>query len=165
MKSRREEDKLLVAGTAAYREYVTAQVLNGHASAEAIGLNATDFYTLNVLALSGALTAGQLAKRTGLTPGATTRMIDRLEAAGFVRRVRDCADRRRVIVEAISDRDGDIDAALGPVRLAMFEVFKRFDADQLRVLFDYFAAATPALVAATEELRQRGNPGRGERPS
>jgi DNA-binding MarR family transcriptional regulator len=110
----------------------------------------------HVLALAGPLTAGELAQRTGLTTGATTRMIDRLESEGFVRRVPDQADRRRVIVETLPDRDSDINAALEPARLAMFEVFKKFDAGQLRVIFDYFAAATPALIAAIEELRRKG---------
>jgi DNA-binding MarR family transcriptional regulator len=79
----------------------------------------------HVLALAGPLTAGELAQRTGLTTGATTRMIDRLESEGFVRRVPDQADRRRVIVETLPDRDSDINAALEPARLAMFEVFKK----------------------------------------
>ena len=151
-----KKGQILAAGSAAYREYVTAEILTGHATAEAIGLNATDFYTLNVLALSGPLTAGELAQRAGLTTGATTRMIDRLESEGFVRRVPDQADRRRVIVETLPDRDSDINAALEPARLAMFDVFKKFNAGQLRVIFDYFAAATPALIAAIEELRRKG---------
>jgi DNA-binding MarR family transcriptional regulator len=164
MSSLGRKGQILAAGSAAYREYVTAEILSGHATAEAIGLSATDFYTLNVLALSGPLTAGRLAQRTGLTTGATTRMIDRLESEGFVRRLPDRTDRRRVIVETLPDRDADIDAALQPVRLAMFEVFKQFDADQLQVIFDYFAAATPALVAAIEKLRRKGTDGGGGSP-
>jgi DNA-binding MarR family transcriptional regulator len=148
-----ERDRLLAKGSVVYREYVSAEILNGLATAEAVGLNATDFHSLNIVALAGPLTAGQLARRIGLTTSATTRMIDRLEQARFVRRVRNPADRRQVIVELRPDRQAEIDAALGPVRSRLFEVFQRFDAEQVRVLLAYFEQAAPALVAAAEELR------------
>ena len=158
-----ERDRLLREGSAAYRRYVSAEVLHGHATAEAAGLNATDFFCLNLLSLSGPLTAGQLAQQTGLTTGATTRMIDRLERGGFVRRSRDAADRRQVIVEAChhEPRD-DIDAALEPARRRMHAVFQRYTAQEVRVLVDYFTHAAPALLAAVDELRdspaQHGEP-------
>ena len=156
-----ERMRLLAEGEGAYREYLTAEILHGHAAAGAVGLNATDFFTLNVLELAGPLTAGQLAKRTGLTTGAATRMIDRLEEGRFVRRVRDRKDRRKVIVEAVGDRRADIDAALEPARLRLFEVFQQFSASEIPVLMKYFAAAAPALQAAAANLRDRQTaPGR-----
>jgi DNA-binding MarR family transcriptional regulator len=69
------------------------------AVAEAVGLNLTDMSCLDVLSQTGPLTAGQLAARTGLSSGAMTTAIDRLELAGYARRVRDDQDRRRVMVE------------------------------------------------------------------
>ena len=151
-----ERDRLLREGSAAYRRYVSAEVLHGHATAEAAGLNATDFFCLNLLSLSGPLTAGQLAQQTGLTTGATTRMIDRLERGGFVRRSRDAADRRQVIVEACHhDSRDDIDAALEPARRHMQAVFQRYTAQEVRVLVDYFTHAAPALLAAIDDLRDR----------
>ena len=151
-----ERDRLLLEGAAAYRRYVSAEVLHGHATAEAAGLNATDFFCLNLLELSGPLTAGQLAQQTGLTTGATTRMIDRLERGGFVRRGRDAADRRQVIVEACRpDRPDGIDAAIEPARRRMYAVFQRYSAQEVRVLVDYFTHAAPALLAAVEDLRDR----------
>ena len=53
---------------------------------------------------TGPITAGELAERTGLTTGAITGVIDRLEKAGFVRRVKDPDDRRRVIIEPLAER-------------------------------------------------------------
>jgi len=149
-------------GSAAYRRYVSAEVLHGHATAEAAGLNATDFFCLNLLSLSGPLTAGQLAQQTGLTTGATTRMIDRMERGGFVRRGRDAADRRQVIVDVSPAAErGEIDAALEPARRRMRAVFQRYTAQEVRVLVDYFTHAAPALLAAVEDLRdspaQHGN--------
>ena len=137
-------------------ETVSAEVLHGHATAEAAGLNATDFFCLNLLSLSGPLTAGQLAQQTGLTTGAATRMIDRLERSGFVRRSRDGADRRQVVVEVCPAAEhNEIGAAIEPARRRMQAVFQRYTAQEVRVLVDYFTHAAPALLAAVDDLRDR----------
>lgn len=68
--------------------------------AEKMGLSVRDMDALNVLERQGSATAKELGERVGLTSGSATRMIDRLEAAGFVQRVRDREDRRRVVIEA-----------------------------------------------------------------
>lgn len=73
------------------------------AVAEALGLNRTDMRCVDVLERAGRLTAGQLAEATGLTTGAMTTALDRLERLGFARRVRDATDRRRVLVELTSE--------------------------------------------------------------
>src|SRR6266540_2243925 len=70
-----------------------------HAVADAIGLNRTDMRCLDVIDREGPVTAGRLAEETGLTTGAITTVLDRLERAGHARRVRDPGDRRRVLVE------------------------------------------------------------------
>jgi DNA-binding MarR family transcriptional regulator len=69
------------------------------AVADTLGLNRTDMRCLDILDREGRLSAGQLATQTGLTSGAITTAIDRLEKAGHVRRVRDTDDRRRIYVE------------------------------------------------------------------
>jgi DNA-binding MarR family transcriptional regulator len=66
---------------------------------EAIGLNRTDMHCLDVIDREGSVPAGRLAEVTGLTSGAITTALDRLERAGYTRRVRDASDRRRVLVE------------------------------------------------------------------
>src|ERR1700726_142454 len=72
--------------------------LLGQMSAERIGINVTDLNCLNIVALTGPMTAGDLAKQTGLTTASITGVLDRLEGGGFIRRERDPKDRRRVIV-------------------------------------------------------------------
>ncbi|WP_226900320.1 MarR family transcriptional regulator [Nonomuraea phyllanthi] len=94
-----------------FRHYLSAMVLNSLAAAEAAGLNATDYHALNLLDLTGPLTSGELAVRAGLTTGATTRLIDRLERGGHARRVPDPADRRKVMVESAGTPEGLIAAA------------------------------------------------------
>jgi DNA-binding MarR family transcriptional regulator len=79
-------------------------VLFSQAIALRLGMHPTDLDCLGLLAEHGSATAGRLAELTGLTTGAVTRMIDRLERAGYVRRVDDKTDRRRVIVELLPDR-------------------------------------------------------------
>jgi len=69
------------------------------AVADALGLNRTDMRCLDVLQREGAVSAGRLAEQTGLTTGAMTTALDRLERAGYARRTRDAEDRRRVLVE------------------------------------------------------------------
>ncbi|HEX6673761.1 MAG TPA: MarR family transcriptional regulator [Actinomycetes bacterium] len=139
------------AGTV-YRRYVTAVVLHGLASAEASGFNATDLYALSILELVGAMTSGELAARTGLTSGAATRLIDRLERRGHARRVADPADRRKVIIQP-TDHPAEIEQALQPARRKIAEVLGGYSADQLATLFDYFTRAAEAYQGATEELR------------
>jgi DNA-binding MarR family transcriptional regulator len=69
------------------------------AIADTLGINRTDLRCLDILEREGRMTAGRLATQTGLTTGAITTVLDRLETAGFARRVRDADDRRRVYVE------------------------------------------------------------------
>ncbi|KUL37910.1 transcriptional regulator [Streptomyces sp. NRRL F-4489] len=135
-----------------YRQYLSAVMFHGHASARACGLGATDLYALNILQLTGAMTPGELAARTGLTTGPTTRLIDRLEQAGYVRRAPDPDDRRKVTVEPVG-RPAALDQVMAPARERIGEILTGYSPDQLRVLFDYFARAADAYQEAAEQLR------------
>src|SRR4026209_784701 len=76
---------------------VSAQsVLLSDTVAKIVGLNSTDLECLDLLEIAGPTTAGRLAEHVGLTTGAMTAVIDRLERAGYARRGRDVADRRLV---------------------------------------------------------------------
>src|SRR5581483_10377816 len=67
--------------------------------ADLLGVNRTDIRCMDILDRLGTISAGRLAEESKLTTGAVTAVIDRLEKAGYVRRVRDESDRRRVLVE------------------------------------------------------------------
>ncbi|MGH2460296.1 MAG: MarR family winged helix-turn-helix transcriptional regulator, partial [Chloroflexota bacterium] len=69
------------------RELSTAVVLFHEAIAERLGMSATEWKCLDVLGRAGPITARELAEQTGLTTGAITGLVDRLERAGYVRRV------------------------------------------------------------------------------
>lgn len=84
------------------RETSTLTVLRHARIAELMGLSATDHKVLELAGqASGPLTAGRIAELTGLSTGAVTGVMDRLEKAGLARRVRDTADRRKVLIEVV----------------------------------------------------------------
>jgi DNA-binding MarR family transcriptional regulator len=87
------------------RDLSTETVLLHQAIADRLGLNPTDHKCLGLLVDAGRpVTPGELATLTGLTTGAVTGVVDRLEAAGFVRRTRDPEDRRKVGIEVVFER-------------------------------------------------------------
>ncbi|MFF7358596.1 MarR family winged helix-turn-helix transcriptional regulator [Streptomyces filipinensis] len=135
-----------------YRRYLSAVMLHGHASARACELGATDLYALNILQLTGPMTPGELGTRTGLTTGPTTRLIDRLEQAGYVRRTPSPEDRRKVIVEPVGE-PADLDRVMAPARQKIGEILGDYSPEQLDVLFDYFTRAATAYQVAAEQLR------------
>ncbi|MGW7100100.1 MarR family winged helix-turn-helix transcriptional regulator [Streptomyces sp. NPDC054838] len=137
-----------------FRQYLDAVGLQGLASAGAAGLHTSEWYALSLITLEGALSSGELALRTGLSTGATTRLIDRLERSGYVRRAADAKDRRRVIVEPVPDSLERIEEVVGPARRHIADVINSYTPAEQAVLFDYFARAAPAFRAATEEIRQ-----------
>jgi DNA-binding MarR family transcriptional regulator len=93
-------------------------VLFSQTVAEAVGLNLTDLEALAILQREGPIAAGRLAELTGLTTGAVTGIVDRLERKGYVRRVPDPADRRRVIVQVEADA---VDREVMPLYAGMAE--------------------------------------------
>ena len=82
----------------ALRVMVAAGVLNNQRMATELRINPVDLQCLNVLDLVGPLSPGRISQLAGLTTGATTRMLDRLERAGYLERIREVTDRRRVVV-------------------------------------------------------------------
>ncbi|MFF0542471.1 MarR family winged helix-turn-helix transcriptional regulator [Nocardia thailandica] len=137
-----------------FRRYLSSVVLHAQAGAKAVGLGATDLYALNILELGGPMTPGELGARTGLTTGPATRLVDRLEQAGYVRRVPDSGDRRKVIVEPVA-RPADLDEVLAPARRGIGETIAGYTPAQRELLFDYFARAADAFQRAAEEIGER----------
>ena len=112
--------------------------LLGQVSAERIGINVTDLNCLNILALRGRMTAGGLARETGLTTASITGVLDRLEEAGFVRRERDPQDRRRVMVRLDPERGmRDIAPVFLPVVAAWREAVAQYTDEQLEVILGF----------------------------
>jgi DNA-binding MarR family transcriptional regulator len=111
-------------------------------AAQRLGVNETDLHCLNIVENSGGITAGELAVEAGLTTGAVTGVIDRLERAGFARRVPDPGDRRRVKVEVTPKFYARADKIWGPVRADWDEALAKFSADELELITEFLRATT-----------------------
>jgi DNA-binding MarR family transcriptional regulator len=107
------------------------------AVADALGANRTDMRCLDVLEREGQLSAGALAEQTGLTSGAMTAALDRLERAGYARRVRDSADRRRVLVEMAPRAAEDTGRFYGEHQALGERLFDRYTLEQLELLLGF----------------------------
>jgi DNA-binding MarR family transcriptional regulator len=112
--------------------------LLGQVAADRIGINPTDLNCLNIVALTGHMTAGELARETGLTTASITGVLDRLEESGFVRRERDPHDRRRVIVRLNA---GPGLREVAPVFAPLIQAYRAMAAgysdDELRLILDF----------------------------
>ena len=109
--------------------------------AKKLKLSRTDMRCLELIGRHGPLTAGRLAEESGLTTGAVTFILDRLEQAGMVTRRRDTEDRRRVWVEIEPDAQKRLQEMQQPVAEQMREVTQHFKADELAVVRDYMRQA------------------------
>jgi DNA-binding MarR family transcriptional regulator len=146
------------------RKVGAQSVLISDLVATRVGLNSTDLECLDLLYLSGATTAGALARHTGLTTGATTAVIDRLERAGFVRRRRHADDRRCVLVEVApssASRIGPLYARLGT---EMTELNTQYSDDQLTTIVDYLSRALAAGSDHVAWLQTQAVPRHGATP-
>ena len=124
------------------------------ALAERLGLNATDLLAVQLIAREGGDAApGRLAELAGLTTGAITGVLDRLEVAGVVVREADPADRRRVIVRLVDSRVDELAAALEPLARMTDELLSRYAPNERTAIADYLEHAADALAAETARLR------------
>jgi DNA-binding MarR family transcriptional regulator len=129
-----------------------------------LGINRTDLRCMDILGMRAPLTAGQLAEATGLTTGAVTAVIDRMESAGWVRRLRDSTDRRRVLVEPTEKAFRESARIWGPVGQDFERLMSRYSADKLRVILDYLrqgAELDAKHLARVKELAARRRGGSG----
>jgi DNA-binding MarR family transcriptional regulator len=128
--------------------------LMGQAAADRIGINATDLNCLNILSFRGEMTAGELARETGLTTASITGVTDRLEEAGFVHRERDPADRRRVVIRLVLEKGL---AEVAPVFLPMVrdwqQMADRYTDDELRLIVDFYGRMEQIIRTHLARLR------------
>jgi DNA-binding MarR family transcriptional regulator len=124
------------------------------AVADALGLNQTDLRCLDWL-YDGPKSAGQLAHATGLSTAATTTLLDRLETRGLLRRVRDTADRRKVLVEMTEHGQQETGRFYGPLAAEGAALLDRFSDDELGRVLDFLRAATELTDQHRARIRER----------
>jgi DNA-binding MarR family transcriptional regulator len=158
--------ELEVAFATAMRRTGSLMQLMSQAAADRIGINATDLNCLNILSFSGHMTAGELARATGLTTASITGVVDRLEEAGFVSRERDPHDRRRVVVTLSRDRAmRDVASVFLPVMRDWRELAARYSDDELRLIVGFYGRMEQVfrghLIRLREEQTDSGRPRSG----
>jgi DNA-binding MarR family transcriptional regulator len=135
------------------REFSARVVLFHDAIAEAAGLHVTDVKVLHLLG-DEALTAGQLVEQTALTGAAITAVVDRLEKAGYVRRERGEADRRRVTVRAVPAKLKTLDRLYQDYGADMAALLSHYTDAEFAVIERYLSQTTALLAAHAAKLRQ-----------
>jgi len=128
------------------------------------GMAVTDIQVMDLLDVIGSSTAGQLAEFTGLTTGAITRILDRLEKAELVRRERDPNDGRKVIVRLARDTEDmhKMRSILSSVGTARKEVVSRYDEEQIAFLLEFLTHSNRLARQKLVQLQQEWSPDEGE---
>jgi DNA-binding MarR family transcriptional regulator len=124
-------------------------------AADRLGVSETDLRCLNIIENGGGLSAGDLAAQSGLTAGAITGVMDRLERAGFARRVADPADRRRLRVEVTPAFHTSAEQIWGPLAADWHSILaKRFTTHELERITDFLRATNQVGRRHLDRLRQ-----------
>jgi DNA-binding MarR family transcriptional regulator len=138
------------------RDLATKNAVFHDALAECLGLGPTDLKCLDLLcAADTPLTPVNLAALTGLTAGAITGVADRLEAAGFLERVRGTVDRRRLELRLIPGRQKEIAALVAPLAAATAASCAGYSDEQVEVVIDFLTDLIPIMDVETTHLRNR----------
>lgn len=135
------------------RRHTTAMVLFHHAVAERLRLGPSDHKCLDLLRERDGMTGSELAAITGLTTGAVTGVVSRLERAGYLRREPDPQDRRKQVLHPVPEGLDDIRRVVDPLRAESEELLERFDADQLATITDFLTGTTEIAYRHAARLR------------
>jgi DNA-binding MarR family transcriptional regulator len=146
---------LLAAVLREVRRMTAQSVLISQAVSERFGLSSSDLECLDLALLSGGATAGEFAKVTGLTTGAITGVIDRLERAGYVRRERDPADRRKVIVRARAVMTRRIAPVYDSLQREMTAIWSTYSDEQLALIADFLTRSCDLAVLEIAKLQNK----------
>ena len=123
------------------------------ALAEHLGLNVTDLRALELVLSEPGMTAGRLADASGLTTGAVTGVVDRLERAGFVERRDDPADRRSVSIHALAGRAADVQAARSAADARLDRLLAGQDPAHRTAILEFLGAASAVVEDGAARLR------------
>jgi DNA-binding MarR family transcriptional regulator len=123
--------------------------------ATALGLSRTEFRCLDILSTEGTLTAGRLAELMGVTSGAMTGVLDRLESAGYTRRIRDTEDRRRVHVALTPAMHERAWPYYEPLAAMSRKLFGRYTDEQLALILNFLQAGAELFEGQFARLREQ----------
>jgi DNA-binding MarR family transcriptional regulator len=148
--------ELVAALSRAGRAQSDATVMFHSAVAERMGLSVTEQKTISILDRLGPLSAGEIAAHTGLATASVTSLIDRLEAKGFARRVRDAQDRRRVFVELWPERASSYGKEFDSLRQSFARLLRGYRDNERVVILDCMVRITALM--REEAVKAMGAP-------
>jgi len=153
-------DKFLAAVGRRWQEAVRANQSATDMFDEALtaflGINRTDGRCLDIIDRRGRISAGQLANESGLTTGAVTAVIDRLEAAGYARRIRDQLDRRKIWIE-ITEETRDINSRIFGIYGRMWPaLMRRFSVAEMQAILVFLEMGTLLNTEMAEAMKEHG---------
>ena len=123
---------------AAVREYGVHLTQFRNAMSEWAGLNATDMECLRLLSVTGTSTPTAIARQTGLTSGATTAMLDRLERASLIERRPNPEDRRGTLIVPARSSAQKMASWFESARKAQAELISGYSDSELEIIADVF---------------------------
>ena len=149
------------------REYSIGTVLFHQAVGQLLGVNVTDMKCLDIMTLKGSASPSELAEHTGLSTGATTAMLDRLENAKLIERRPHPTDRRATLVVLSQEAMRKLPAMFESLAKSMETLVLGYSEKELKVLVDFFAKVDLLWKEEREKLQTRdaGRERRGRRPS
>jgi DNA-binding MarR family transcriptional regulator len=150
--SRREE--IIEEGGKVFRAYQTSNDNFDQAVADRVGMNRTDMRCVDLIDQAGGMTAGELARAAGLTTGAVTAVIDRLERAGMARRVADPTDRRRVRIEVTPKLWELTGPLMSPFIAESSKIFYDYSTEELARFADFLRRVTEVQTKHTVRIRE-----------
>lgn len=138
----------------AVRDYGVQLTLFRNAMDEWAGLNATDMECLRLLFLEGVSTPSKLARHTGLTSGATTAMLDRLEKTGLIERRPNPEDRRGTLIVPSKSSAEKVASWFESARNAQAELIEQFSEKELEIMVDVFERFAKLWTQEREKIRK-----------
>ena len=139
------------------RELSTRTVIFHHLIGERLGLNPTDHKCLDVIIRAKMpMTASQLAEETGLSTGAITGVVDRLEKAGYVKRKRDTNDRRLIFIKPLLDKAMiKLGPIFEPIRKASMNLYSKYTDEELTTILDFITNCNRMTQNLTAEMKNQ----------
>jgi DNA-binding MarR family transcriptional regulator len=139
----------------AVRKSSAIGVIFGQTVANAVGVSSSDLECLDFLNIEGRVTAGRLAELTGLTTGAITGLVDRMEKAGFVRRERDEEDRRKVYIAIVPEALGRVGRYYEPLQKAVTKDWEGYTDDELKLLVRFLTQGYDTMIGVLDDLKAK----------
>ena len=147
MKDTLEHQVLMAA-----RDTVIASVFFRNAMGHKIGLNITDYECISFVSIKGSASPSELSRYTGLTPGSTTAMIDRLEKAGYVTRKPNPNDGRGTLIEVNHQNQSESKALVAGVQKAHRKLLAECTEEELRAVLKFLTRFAQNVAEASEEI-------------